>query len=375
MSNSLSTSAALQNRPARHDDVEQARLSGEDFLSLLAIDHRVAGRALVNAINGNQPIPDPQFGYDFDATMRAALAEATVPAPHETAVPNGGRLPGSITFNRTSTPATTNVHAAPTKADMAWVLAAERFSHDILKVGVPTTLTARAALFATLCEPIKTAFRRHGLDRRGAIVMEAATSYLIHHAQPTTLRFVTPGQLRRWTADQCDLHDETTHGWCDNDGLPAHAAARTATTRLTRRRRVLWAHPDGIGHGLMLDRFHHTHIPNLVPLDSWARRKVAEDLTSLADLLRHTAPAAGDVQLPTTDAWPAVLGVRVLSHRAPNTSVHFTATVENGRIRVGRHHRLGGCAVCTPQHLPANDGATPSTTPGPVLALATGARA
>ena len=331
----------------------QAAIDGTVLLAQLKANPRLAGLNLVNAMHNAAGVPThtERMASDvFTDAMAEALSTDT------------GRLPGPITFNRTTTPKTRDIHAHPSDKDMAWLLAAEGLSHELLKGGLPDTLPAQAELFAALVEPIKAEFRKRGLDRRGNVVLEAATRYLLHHAKPD-LTFVSGGALRRWNADQCDQYDNLDH--CDDAGAANHAAARRALLRLTTRRRVLWAHPDGINSGLLIDRFHHTHIKDLVGQDSWVRRKVAEDFTSLADLLRHSA----EPHLPGTEALPAVLGVRVLSHRVPNESVHFTATVVGGRITVGRHHVLGGCEVCAPAPAVPNAGATPSRTRGPVVNL------
>ncbi len=361
MSNTTSTphptSAPVIERPHSTGEApaDVPAVDGMALLEQFKVNRRLAGLNLVNAMHSAAGVPthsERMASQVFTDAMAEALAIDT------------GRLPGPITFNRTTTPKTRDIHAQPSKADMAWLLAAEGLSHELLKGSLPDTLSARAGLFAALVEPIKAEFRRSGLDRRGSVVLEAATRYLLHNAMPD-LTFISGKTLRRWNADQCDQYENLDH--CDEAGAATHAAAHRAMARLTERRRVLWAHRDGINSGLLIDRFHHTHIRDLVGQDSWVRRKVAEDFSSLADVLRHCA----EPHLPGTEALPAVLGVRVLSHRVPNQSVHFTVTAVGGRITVGRHHVLGGCDTCIPAPAIPNAGATPSTTRRPVFNLRT----
>lgn len=336
--------------------------AGEKFLLELSAHPQLAVRNLMNsarraALGSPDELDEqiePGFGAEFDEAMTAAMRRlggelsGSRAAQRRTQRP---RLTGPITYNKTSATTNVDINAAPTKSDLAWLLAAERMTHDVLSVGVPDHLAGQAHLFAVLTEPVKTAYARHGLDRRGTVTFEAAARYLVHHAQPAHLRFVTAGQLRRWRADQLDLRD--THPAADSGhadhqvhagadaGDPATAAGTGA--RLFARNRVLWAHPDGIGHGLLIDRFHHTHRAGLTARDSWTLRKVAEDLTSINDFLATYASA------PTTSSAPAgagVLGVRVLTHRAPNNGLHFVPELRNGRAYVATHHRIGDCDIC-----------------------------
>ena len=316
MSNTTSTphptSAPVIERPHSTGEApaDVPAVDGMALLEQFKVNRRLAGLNLVNAMHSAAGVPthsERMASQVFTDAMAEALAIDT------------GRLPGPITFNRTTTPKTRDIHAQPSKADMAWLLAAEGLSHELLKGSLPDTLSARAGLFAALVEPIKAEFRRSGLDRRGSVVLEAATRYLLHNAMPD-LTFISGKTLRRWNADQCDQYENLDH--CDEAGAATHAAAHRAMARLTERRRVMWAHPQGISSGLLIDRFHHTSLRGLVARDTWVHRKVAEDLTSVAALLRHP-------HLPEVPP-PAVLGVRVIAHRRPNSSLHFPGPASRG---------------------------------------------
>jgi hypothetical protein len=300
--------------------------------------------------------PHPNLQSSSDATGKRPTAERVPPmklntstaahpgtvtgpvsGPVSSAAPGPRRLPGAITFNRTSRPDEKTINAAPSKAERAWLMAAERLTHDLLTAGVPDSLAAQTDLFATAVGPVKSAFARHGLDRRGAGTMEAAARYLVHHAQPdpALLTFVSTERLTRWCADQDSLLEEVP-GDHHPDLLLQRDAASAA--RLTHRQRVLWANPAGIEWGLMVDRFHHTSLKYLVPRDGWVRRKVMEDLGSVAALVRRYVP-----EQPITSV---LYGVRVLSHRATNEGIHFTPVYNMRRLVDVGQHALGECAFC-----------------------------
>lgn len=267
-----------------------------------------------------------------DAIPTTAAAPASPPSQ---AGPR--RLPGGITFNRTSRPSEKTINAAPSKAELAWLMAADRLAHDLLQAGVPDSLAAQADLFASAVGPVKSAFGRKGLDRRGAQTMEAAAGYLVRHAQPADLAFVSTERLTRWCADQDSLLEELP-GDHHPDLQLQHDAARAA--RFTNRQRVLWAPSAGIEWGLMVDRFHHTSLRHLVPRDAWVHRKVMEDLQSAAGLIRRYVP-----ERPIASV---LYGVRVLSHRAVNEGIHFTPTYDRGRLSGVGQHALGECLFCRP---------------------------
>lgn len=337
----------LQNAPTVCDGFKPTTISAASagstapststlFADFIA-NPRLTMRKVVNNMNRDTFGSDVQPGYgpEFAAVMREALTGCD----SATGRSQRARLAGSITPNRTSRPTPTSIDAHPTRSEMAWLLAGERLAHDILTFGVPDSLADQADVFATLSEPVKAGFGRYVPDRRGAAIMEAAARHLIHHARPAHLTHVPTRRLNIWRADQvarlADLnaelpgdHHPDLHAQDDLD----------AVERLLNRPRVMWAHPAGIDQGLVIDRLHHTSLKGLLVRDTWLRRKVAQDLDSVAALLRRYSPDAD---------WAAgVLGVRVISHRRPNESVHFVADLRNGVATVGHHHPLGQCAAC-----------------------------
>lgn len=303
---------------------------------------------------------EPGFGEEFDQAVEAEIAQATCAArtSRRSSYRARPRLAGSITLNRTTQQASAGASADPTRANLAWLLAAERLSHDLLALGMPSDLAAQANAIATLSEPVMAAFGRHGLDRRGPVVAEAATRYLIHHAQPAGLRFVPLGKLRRWYADQREVNDQqidatgstdAAYSTAPYDGAPSAATDTPSDTpsdvkrsagKFFQRPRLIWAAATGIADGVLVDRFHHTHLTGLVEHDTWIRRKVIEDLGAAADLVAFAY--AGNL----AGGAPAMLGVRVHTHRAPNAGMHFLPKIVEGRVLIGPHHRLGGCAAC-----------------------------
>ena len=309
----------------------------EDFLA----NPRLTMRKVVNNMNRRDFGTAVQPGYSpesFAAVMREALDGADAGAP-VTGRSQRARLRGGITPNRTSRPTSSNIDATPTGTEMAWLLAGERLAHDILEFGVPDSLAEQADVFAVLSEPVKAGFGRYVPDSRGIAVMEAAARHLIHHARPAHLTHVPLRRLNIWRAEQV-AHLADLHAEVPGDHHPDLHAQQDldAVQRLLERPRILWAHPEGIGRGLLIDRMHHTSLKGLLGRDTWVRRKVTEDLHSVGTLLRQYAP--------DTDWKAGLLGVRVISHRRPNESVHFAATTHNGVIAVGHAHPVGTCRVC-----------------------------
>lgn len=134
------------------------------------------------------------------------------------------------------------------------------------------------------------------MDRRSLMTSRAMAAHVLRFHQPARLIQARPEWLS--TAAQ--------------DTLGARS--------LLMRRRSLWVDPDGIDSGLLIDRLHHTHLSGLL-LDPWMAGKVA-----------------ADTQAGTAIAKDRFLGVRVLAHRAPQSSIHVTPD--------GTHHRTGACAHC-----------------------------
>ncbi|VXC26586.1 hypothetical protein [Nocardioides sp. AX2bis] len=345
----------------------------QDFAALFARNPQLAMRntmstARRSALGITDPATaaalrlEPGFGPAFDEATSEATSGTTGDdaltgrGPQQTRPAAAGlgaarvrQLPGLITYNRTSVAPSASITARPSKQEHAWLLAAERLTHDLHAIGMPNSLGAQADAFAVLVEPVKTAFARHGLDRRGAAVMEAAARYAVHFTQPERLRFLSTGALRRWFDDQRDTDEVITDDALGAENVTGDemGAGPGTVDRLLRRPRVLWAHPDGPEAGLLIDRFHHTSIRGLVGLDSWARRKVAEDMTSIGRLLAESG--ANTTTTTTAAAHTGVLGVRVLTHRAPNTGLHFVADLSSGRPSIGEEHRIGGCRDCRPR--------------------------
>jgi hypothetical protein len=189
---------------------------------------------------------------------------------------------------------------------------------------------------------------------------EAAARYLTTWCRPNDLVFAPTNQLRKWYGDT----HETVNAVDDADGQSARPMPDVS---FIARHRLTWTRPGGPSAGLLLDRFHTAHRLGAVARDQGIYRKVAKDLTDAALFLAPATALAGDTPLHQS----ALLGVRVLAHKAPNAGVHFVPTfLPNGMPVIGSHHPLGGCPVCasTP-HLPTNPSAlAPVPVPVPVAA-------
>jgi hypothetical protein len=241
-----------------------------------------------------------------------------------------------ITRNRTSAAGKRTLSFAPTRAQMAAILAGEHIAHDLLATGMPDSLAEQADAIAAVIDPIIATYDVRHLEKRGVQFAEAAARHFINHCQPATLALATRSHLARWRAE---------HGTNPVEHDPLHDEdAGEAPARLLGRPRLAWTHPDGPESGLLLDRFHHTHQRGAIERDSWMRRKVAEDLASIHALLTSATgsqPAPHPVQL-------ANLGVRVHAHRAPNVAIHFLPDYTAGTSApvLGEYHLVGGCAHC-----------------------------
>lgn len=188
---------------------------------------------------------------------------------------------------------------------------------------------------------------------------EAATRHLLTWEHPSHLDFTPRNHLRKWYAELCGELDDAGRG-------PARAFAARAgfDVSFTRRPRVVWTHPDGPGRGLLLDRVYTASRAGVVDRDRWVAGKVASDLHDMANYLAPLDELDGPGA-----ARRALLGVRVISHRAPNAGIHFTpaftpVTDADGHHRdvplIGAHHPIGDCQWCAPAaRLPL---ATPTST-------------
>lgn len=241
------------------------------------------------------------------------------------------------------------LNVAPTRTNLAAILAGEALAHDLHAAGFPADLAGQNAMLVELCDPLVLA-RAAELDRRGVSFLEAAARFLVTHHRHAWMRFLPRGDIlslwRDHTATTRAISETSGHaGTADLDEVD-QAASLPA---LARRRRVLWMHPDGPAAGLLVDRIHHTPRSGLIEVDTWMRRKVAEDLhrvTNLLVALGGTAPGAPSGSGEDA-AEHGILGVRVFTHRAPNAGVHFTATLNPaGQAVVADHHRIGGCHNC-----------------------------
>ncbi|TQJ49276.1 hypothetical protein [Phycicoccus sp. SLBN-51] len=336
----------------------------------LAVDKLVAA---MNRNAGVEPTVHPDLAGALDrAAVEQFVAGAGSRRTTQTTAPRPQPLHGTvlITRNRTSAPSNRTLCFAPTAADLAALLAGEHLAHDLLASQTPTTLAAQNDAIAHYIAPIVTAYQVRSLERRGVQVAEAAARHYLNHGQPAGLAFVRSGHLRRWWAEQLtatDPHDQldTAHAAAE-----AEAEGHDAAARLLHRPRLAWTHPAGLEHGLLLDRFHHTHQRGALERDTWIHGKVAQDLTSIDALLRHAGPRS-DAPAPEV----ANLGVRVHAHRAPNVGVHFLPDYTSGRPRRGNHHRIGGCQHCTTRvALPNTQPTTqPTTQSHPWATSATGA--
>jgi hypothetical protein len=314
---------------------------------------------LVRAMNRNAGIAADVHPELRSAAHAAALDAATAAAVGPVSAPTRTRprsLPGSIlvTRNRTSQRTDQPLSFAPTPADLAALLAGEHLAHDLLTTGMPATLAAQADAIAHFAEPIYREWALRRLERRGVQVAEAAARHYLTHGQPAGLEFAPTGHLLRWYTEQ----REETATADDAPTLDESAA------RLVRRARLVWVHPTGPEHGVLLDRFHHAHQRGALERDTWIRSKVAEDLASIDALLRP-ANASGHHALGVAN-----LGVRVHAHRAPNTGIHFLPETPagGGRPVPGAHHRLGGCQHCVARTVLPNSGTiVRATSTGPTV--------
>jgi hypothetical protein len=285
------------------------------------------------------------FNAGYEPDIHKGLADALDLAARSGDKPRP--LAGSITIVRNRTSQTQHRHLtfAPTAAELASLLAGEHLAHDLLRTGMPDSLAAQADAIAHYAAPIYKAYAARNLERRGVHTAEAAARHFLNHGRPNDLVFTPAAGLRRWYDEQCELADLETR---DQD-----------VTRLLSRPRLVWAHPGGIERGLLVDRFHHTHLRGAIERDTWTRRKVAEALAGI-DAVLAPAYAHGGNLAPGI----ANLGVRVHAHRAPKVGVHFLPDYAAGAGRpvVGGHHRLGGCQHCSPRTALPNSAATSSVT-------------
>ncbi|GAA2735223.1 hypothetical protein GCM10009867_17050 [Pedococcus aerophilus] len=273
-------------------------------------------------------------------------------------------LPGRVAITRHATSASRtssgpDLNARPSTRDLAAILLAEELAHDILSSGFPASLDEQARTLTHYLQALTPRHAGTGLDRRGPMFAEAAARHLLTWEHPSHLEFTPRNHLRKWYAELCGELDDAGSG-------PAAAFAGRAgfAVSFVRRPRVVWTHPDGPGRGLLLDRVYTASRAGVIERDRWVAGKVASDLRDMADYL---APL-DDLDGPGA-ARRAILGVRVISHRAPNAGVHFvpaftTVTDADGRDRdlplIGSHHRVGGCQWCAPAaRLPL---ATPTST-------------
>ncbi|MCK9822797.1 hypothetical protein NOCD_04805 [Nocardioides cavernae] len=277
-----------------------------------------------------------------------AVAPLIVPAQRQSRAPRTSAprsLPGSvlITRNRTSAASQRTLSFAPTKAQMAAILAGEHLAHDLLAAGMPDSLLDQADAIARVIDPIIATYDVRRLEKRGVQFAEAAARHFINHCQPATLVLASRSHLTRW-------HDEHGTNMAELDVLDGEAPTAPETVaRLLGRPRLAWTHPAGPRDGLLLDRFHHTHQRGAIERDTWMRRKVAEDLTSIHELLTSTTGSHPAHETHSVHpAQQANLGVRVHTHRAPNVGIHFLPdyTTGNGAPVLGAHHRVGGCEHC-----------------------------
>lgn len=240
----------------------------------------------------------------------------------------------------------TPLNVTPTRTNLAAIVAAETLAHDLYAAGFPADLASQNALLVDLCDPL--VFERSAeLDRRGVAFLEAAARFLVTHHHHASLRFLPQRELLNLWNERVDQTSANDVG--ERSSKVDEAAALPA---LARRRRVLWAHTEGPAVGLLVDRIHHTPRSGIIEVDTWIRRKVAQDLRNIANLQAVLSDEpTGTHDEATKDGMSGgehgVLGVRVFSHRAPNAGVHFTAAINHiGQPVVEGHHRIGGCDAC-----------------------------
>ena len=287
----------------------------------------------------------------FDAAAVSARNHANLDRENTTRTVRPVALSGDIALRRNTTMAR-RTHTGPdvttslTGRDRAALAVADELIHDLLAAGFPTTLEQQAASIADILGRVAQRWAGNGLDRRGPMFAEAAARYLLTWCRPNALAFAHTNHLRKWHVEACETHDATTTH--DADGNQPSRAGLDVS--FIRRPRVVWTHPAGPGNGLLLDRLHTANRPGGVVRDQGVHAKVAADLTDVATFLLPATLLTAD----PAAAQRAILGVRVLTHRAPNAGVHFLpAFTSTGAPVIGSHHPLGACAVCasTP-HLP-----------------------
>lgn len=259
-----------------------------------------------------------------------------------------GSLPGDITRipNRSSRARASALNVAPTKARGAALRAGEDLAATLLTAGFPATLEGQYRAISASIGRVAERHRSTGLDRRGLAFAEAAARYLLHHTQPAGLALTSGHRLHDWFLDEL--------GGDDADVPP-----------LFERQRLVWVSPQGPAAGLLVDRLHHTERRGVIALDTWARRKVAEDLHAVHRYLTAAAPGT-----PTHEGiHPGVLGVRVMTHLVPNDGLHFLPSVHATLPTVGEVHPIGECATCAPRTaLPS--ASSPLTAPPPTATSA-----
>ena len=308
----------------RHD------FDGDDFVALLRTNPSLAQSKLMFQLSATS---DQQTVH---ARNSAALLCET--QPRRAGMPR--QLGGDIDLRRSPTTAAARPPAdldhAPTKRDLVNLVAAEELAHDLLAAGYPATLPEQTACLEFHASVVAQRWAGHGLERRSPMFIEAAARYLTT-VQPDGLDFATTNALRKWHGDTRDTH-------LDSDPDTDHRTGDGLDVSFISRRRIAWTHPDGPATGLLLDRFHTACRPGGVERDLWARRKVAEDLAATAAFLGPALPVGGEEVVLRR----ALLGVRVLAHRAPKVGTHFLPRFVPGQAVpvVGDHHPIGDCAIC-----------------------------
>lgn len=304
--------------------------------------------AYVGPASTNNPMPQNQTAlvsepgtnqllamYALMTANKAALVGGLLPEEplwdaEVEAVPR--RLAGTITIKRNSTQRALprSLNTPPSRNNSAAVALGTHLAHDLLKLGMPETLAGQAHAIATVLETLLPLHARNGLDRRGPLFAEAAARYLIQHCQPEKLQFAHRGKLRRWYLDDTE-HENVVP-------LNEEPEADTgAGSRLFERPSLVWTHHNGPRDGLLVDRLHHTFRGGVIERDAWTHKEVAKEMKAAAAFLARCH--AGE---------EALLGVRVLAHRAPNVGVHFLPDFSDGAANPvgGAHHRVGGCNHC-----------------------------
>lgn len=403
-------------RPAHQADSNRDEAAG--FVEKLRTNPSKAVADIMSAHRAHLLGPEPLTEHTraLLRTLRAETRDQEATNAPAVPVPARQSLPGSVrmTRNTTSKAAATALNAGPNRHELAAVLLGERFAHDLLASGISDgervcledlAVTVGFVLDNILGEPES----RRDLTRRSPMFAEAAARYLTTWAQPLNLKFIRTGHLARAYADALDdtgLDPAGTLG--DAACLPAFPTMSSARDGFSflRRSRVAWAHPHGVRHGLLLDRLHCAYRAGVIERDTWTRRKVTEDMQAAAAYLA-TIRGAGEGLIET------MLGVRVMSHLAPNAGVHFLPALTalpqhedlqanrpaahedaehprdrpaassilriDGRrymVGIGDFHRIGGCGHClTTTRLPRTDSDTPSQASEAVTAITKAAQA